>query len=203
MAINPEKYKQHIVTTLSNTPEELAKEIEDAIRGWVADPKVDAACVILSKPIEIDELVQVALRLQDTHSWGLATGKIPSGNFPDELVSIALTRSIPYGDSTIPSEVLVLGPFAYFPKTRRTDCVAFEIFVGTPGVDPKTGQAPTRANLAHVRLPFATQHAFESAWKQSVEGRLASLGNKDDPRAKAKVSFVIPATVAAAHGCTP
>jgi hypothetical protein len=69
--------------------------------------------------------------------------------------------------------------------------------------DPKTGNPTTRANLAHMRLPMHLPTAIGIMWKQSESGRKKSLGNKEDSRAKAKISFVIPKSLAQKLGCEP
>lgn len=100
----------------------------------------------------------------------------------------------------------MLGDFACFPNTRRAPVTAMELFVGEPlGYDPKT-RVPgpvTRANLAHLEVYFATEGARLKAWDDSAAGRTQSLGGIDDPRAKARVTFVIPMDMADALGCAP
>lgn len=79
-----------------------------------------------------------------------------------------------------------------------------EIFVGPPqALDPKDKTPSTKANLAHVLFPAPSQEAFDTVWKNSQRARLASLGGIDDPRAKAKVSFVLPVALAKKMGVMP
>ena len=83
---------------------------------------------------------------------------------------------------------------------------ALEMFVGEPmPQDPKTHSPTTKTNLAHMDLssldlPVRT---IDALWLKSQEGRLASLGGNEDPRAKAKVTFVIPVDIARSLGCEP
>jgi hypothetical protein len=110
---------------------------------------------------------------------------------------------LPFGAGQCPSEALVLGPFAGFPNTRKSPLTAIEIFVGEPReFDPKSGAPTTKANVAHMDMGVM-QEAWEIMWEQSVDGRLASLGGINDPRAKAKVAFVVPIALAQKLGFAP
>lgn len=53
---------------------------------------------------------------------------------------------------------------------------------------------PATAEVKQARI--AAHAAFDRLWKGSVAARLASLGGVDDERAKAKISFVVPLSVA-------
>jgi hypothetical protein len=104
----------------------------------------------------------------------------------------------------VPSEALVFGPFQEFPRTRQAPIVAIEIFVGKPReVDPKTKGHVARVNLAHLDVRPSTLDAYEKMWDRSMKGRLSSLGGVDDSRAKAKVAFVVPLSMAQNLGFWP
>ncbi len=105
--------------------------------------------------------------------------------------------------ATVPSEALVLGPFEEFPATRRAPVTALEIFVGNPPVQTRYGDPTLKANLDLIPVdPPIPQVAFNNMWETTKELRSTSLGGiDDDPRAKAKVSFVISAALAKRLGC--
>jgi hypothetical protein len=86
--------------------------------------------------------------------------------------------------------------------------LALEIYVGVPmSRDPKTHQPSTKANLAHMDLgPDIEPATIDKMWEASNAVRRTSLGLTgalEDNRAKAKVSFVIPASLAQKLGCVP
>jgi len=122
-----------------------------------------------------------------------------------DLVAIHIARLLPFGETWCPSEVLVLGPFDGFPATRRAPVTAMEVFVGPPlPFDPKSHLPTTKANVAHMKLPDAiTAKMIDKMWEKSGLDRELSLGTKDDNRAKAKVSFVVPGDLARQMGCAP
>jgi hypothetical protein len=128
-----------------------------------------------------------------------------------DMVTVAILRELPLDDETRLSEALVLGPFAEFPPTRQSPVTALELFVGVPlRQDPKTHAPTNRANLAHIDLldrdiicVDLTPPAIDAMWTRSKEGRYRSLGGVEDNRAKARVSFVIPASLAHELECAP
>ena len=86
--------------------------------------------------------------------------------------------------------------------------MALEIYVGEPMThDPKTHEPSTKANLAHMALgPDLDDSTIDAMWEASKAARLKSLGltgGLEDNRAKAKVSFVIPASLAQQLACAP
>jgi hypothetical protein len=105
------------------------------------------------------------------------------------------------GATTCPSEALVLGPFRVFPSTRKAPVVALELFIGEPRpMGPLDDVATTKANLAHIELGLPMHKMFQTMWKNSIKGRTKSLGGSDN-RAKAKVTLVVPVTLARRLGC--
>jgi hypothetical protein len=157
---------------------------------------MNAAVMLLPDVQTLERVAAIFLALEDQPKWSVST--TPLNETPlGEMLAVHLVREIPFGDTTCPSEALVLGPFDEFPPTRRAPFTALEIYVGEPRkMDPKDETKPTeKANLAHISMHLPTHDAFKHMWKQSEEGRAASLGGTD-MRAKAKVSFVLPIVLA-------
>jgi hypothetical protein len=203
IAGKPRRYRQILYEVGAGNPKVAAVNIAKRIEALVSDPTVSAAVLLLPKVRSLETLLSIALALRDQPKWDVTMTTLanpPAG----PMVSVHIIRAIPFGDATCPSEVLVLGPFHEFPNTRRAPLVAMELYVGEPRPeDPKTLQPTKKANLAHIEMNLPTHHTFQSVWEKSEKGRLASLGGIEDSRAKAKISFVVPLTLAQKHRCAP
>jgi hypothetical protein len=206
MAAKPKNFGQRVEVVRANSDDAIAAEIESVVSSSVLDPSTAAAAIILPDLRDLTTLVGVAMALEKDHSW-LAPRATVFGTRGGDVVTFGLSRAIPIVGgltATIPSEALVLGDFPDFPETRRAPVTALEIFVGMPPVtDPKTKKPPARANLAHVDIKTVGDGVHANMWKKSISGRLASLQNNDDPRAKARVAFVVPLSLAKTLGCAP
>jgi hypothetical protein len=205
LATRPDDCGQKIEeVSQSQNPRRVAAAIARCVDECVSDSSISAATLVLPGITTIEGLSRVALAVCDYPKWTVTMRKLPEppkGN----LVAEHIVREIPFGQTWCPSEVLAFGPFSMFPRTRRAPVVALEIFVGEPMQhDPKSRDTPTtKANLAHLDLAATdlTLNVINHMWESSERGREASLGRKDDNRAKAKVSFVISARLARRLGC--
>jgi len=208
MARKPTQFGQRAEVVEGTTPANIAADVAARIGRYVADPDTNVVTLVFPNLTTLRSLVEMIRALGTFPDWGVTmTGlkNTPGG----DVLAFGLTRQIPFADSTCSSEVLILGDFPEFPATRRAPITALEMFVGPPRPqDPKTGMPTTKANLAHADVsPLPTSNSFDSMWKRSQKGRRDSLGcdaNCDpvchDYRAKAKVAFVIPMTLATSLG---
>ncbi|HEV2263623.1 MAG TPA: hypothetical protein VGR79_03715 [Stellaceae bacterium] len=193
----------------SPDPVAVADAIEARTTFFVSDPKVLAAAFVLPDIGALDQLTAMGLALGQRPQWSFGTNKLAPPPSVD-LVAVRITRELPFGQETRPSEALVMGPYEEFPKTRRAPVTAFEIFVGEPALqDPKEHTPTKKVNFAHIDFRDRelinkdfTQDAIDAMWKASEAGRRKSLGG-DDNRAKAKITFVIPTALATQMGCAP
>ncbi|MBS0221806.1 MAG: hypothetical protein JSR91_13800 [Proteobacteria bacterium] len=203
-AANPARYGQR-VELLSSTgaPAEVAKAIAAYIDSMLVDPQTQAAAIVMPDLTTLEKTAEVFLALASEPKWNVQRSLVQI-DAANSVVAFNISREIPFGAGTCPSEGLVLGPFEDFPATRRAPVTAFEMFVGEPlANDPGSGKPSIKAHLAHMRMEFPTAKTFDVLWQATIKGRLASLGNVNDVRAKAKISFVIPANLAKAIGCMP
>ena len=200
IAFRPLAHGQFVeVVNAKSSPARIAASIAQRTAKLVANPKAKAAVLIFPGIASLEDLAKALLALKGRPGWNVSWSPLAHPT-AGEFVTVAISRMIPFGATEMPSEGLVFGPFAEFPKTRRAPVAALEIYVGPPrALDPKTQEASTKANLAHldIDLPDA---ALKKMWANSAKGRLKSLDGKDDPRAKAKVSFVLSAALAAKLG---
>jgi len=205
ISIQPGKYRQVVeIVTVNNDPTETARNIAERIDALVSDKTVAAVALIFPEIKTLEEMSRVMLALGKQPKWTIAL-TVLENEVVGPMVAIRLAREIPFGKATCQSEALVLGKFSAFPPTRKSPIAALEIFVGEPLVnDPKTGEPTQKANLAHIDARSVLGDGpFEGVWSKSVEGRKASLGNRDDNRAKAKVTLVMTPALARRLGCSP
>jgi hypothetical protein len=212
LAYKPNNDGQRSAVIKAVAPAKVAAAAAALIDDFIADPAVSAATLVMPRVTTLVSLATMAVSLRGLPQWEVTTSPLPATP-AGELIAIRMARRIPFQRGDCPSEILVLGNFDEFPATRRAPVTALEIFVGAPMLnDPKTGTPTKKANLAHVQLGPLVGDSFDGVWERSVQGRKSSLGCTvdcdsppdepvcHDPRAKAKVSFVIPAKVAAQVG---
>lgn len=203
MASRPKEFGQRTLVLPGKDPAKLAAVIAAQTAAAIEAPEANAVAFVLPEVRSLRTLARIALELSAQPGWAVKARllkKTPAG----KVVALNVVRHIPMGTTTCPSETLMLGPFRVFPKTRRAPVAALEVFVGKPPPYAKDGTPTQKAHLALVPmhgLPSAS--TFETMWRNTEKGRLASLGGKDDHRAKAKVALVMPVSLATALGCMP
>jgi len=202
IAREPKRFDQAVERIICDgEPLEIAEEIDHRVTTLIEDQRVAAAVLLFPAITILERLARSLLALNGRPGWGVVAAPLAPPPAAD-MITVRLSRDIPFGDGTCPSEALVLGPFEEFAPTRRSPICALEMFVGQPrDLDPKTGTPTTKANLAHMSVHLPTQQAFERMWNMSMAGRLNSLDGNQDNRAKAKVSFVLPTALAQQLGC--
>jgi len=202
MATKPDEYGQRAEVISGANPEAVASKIESMVTVFVSDPEVVAAAFVLPTIKSLPAVVRVALALGSKPNWTVSRS-ILQGTPKGDVVAFNLVRHVPMSATTCPSESLLLGPFKEFPNTRRAPVTALELFVGVPPTHKHDGSPTTKVHLADVPIQFPTAAAFDSMWESTKKARLRSLGGADDARAKAKVTFSIPMSVATKLGCVP
>jgi hypothetical protein len=190
------------VVVAGSDPPMVAREVATQIKTFVDDPQVFGAALVLPDVNDLPTLTKMALELASEPLWTV-TRRIISGTPIGDVLAFNVVREISKADGgTCPSEALALGPFSEFPKTRRAPVTALEIFVGTAPTHQPTGEPTVKAHLADFNIEgLPASSTFQLMWDGSKTGRLKSLGGVDDLRAKAKVTFAIPMSVAALIGC--
>lgn len=203
ITIAPSRYGQVFeVVPAGATSARTAENLANRVTELVADKDVSAAAMLFPFLTSLEETAKVMLALQGLPKWKV-THSVIDNEVVGKMIALRVVREIPFGKKACESESLVLGNFPEFPPTRRSPVTAMEIFVGEPlENDPKTEKPTTQANLAHIINKDVYGHqAFKNVWHDSEEGRTASLGTKNDNRAKAKVTLVLPVPLARRLGC--
>jgi hypothetical protein len=182
--------------------------VRNLLHYLTVEPGVLAVTFVLPNIRALEQLLAMALALPTDPTWHVDVTQLDPPPEMD-LAAVKVVRDLPFGNGSLPSEALVLGNFEVFPNTRRAPHTAFEIYVGEPALqDPKDHKPSTKANLAHIDFRDRklinrnyAQKAVDTMWEKSKIGRLRSLSVADDRRAKAKVTFVVPAALARKFGC--
>lgn len=203
IANRPHDFRQKLEVVRTQVIDRRAtNNVAKRISRLVDDGSVTSAVLLFPDIKSLETLARVFLPLGHLEGWSVTCTPIQNPKV-GALVAVCLSREIPFNGQTCPSEALILGPFDVFPPTRKAPVVALEIYVGEPReTDPKTGEPTKKANLAHIDMGLPTHELFARVWQMSVEGRSKSLGQIEDNRAKAKVTFVIPSALAKRLGCT-
>jgi hypothetical protein len=208
MSHAPRDHGQVVEEIAHDRPPAAAAAIATRVQHFVPEPGVLAVTFVLPNIATLEQLLAMVLALPMEPSWHVDVTQLDPPPEMD-LAAVKVVRDLPFGNGNLPSEALVLGNFNVFPNTRRAPHTAFEIYVGEPALqDPKEHKPSTKANLAHIDFRDRSlinrdysQAAVDTMWGRSKIGRLTSLGGVDDKRAKAKVSFVVPTTLARKLGC--
>jgi hypothetical protein len=204
IAIVPRKWGQtfDVIPPVADV-DGMAEAIAAKVTELVANKDALAAALLLPHLTDLEGTARVMLTLGGKPQWSLTSTAI-TNQVLGPMVAVRLSRDVPFGDTSLPSESLLLGDFAVFPPTRRSPITALELFVGEPlPDDPKFGKPSTIANLAHMTTREKIgDDPYQHMWDESEQGRLASLGQEDN-RAKARVTFVLPVPMAQQLGCAP
>jgi hypothetical protein len=138
IAIRPKDYGQVVEEIPARgTPIQIAATIARRIDRNISDPDVAATTLLMPDISSLQKLTEVALALRNHPGWTVRFVPVEESRWGD-LVAVCIAREIPFEDRTLPSEALVLGPFAEFPPTRQSPVLALEIYVGEPmSHDPK------------------------------------------------------------------
>lgn len=213
LAVKPKEFGQRLEVVDGDHPVRLAGKIERrvgklvnaaATQTAVGDGIPSEAIFLFPDVVKLHTLVEIAGALDSRPGWHVKRwleANTPGGR----VVAFGMARDVPLASGRlVPSEVLIAGPFDEFPKTRRAPVTGFEVFVGTPSEKDLDGNDRKKANLADVPVDIP-QPIFGRNWDQTRKDRRKVLGvadGEDDVRAKARVAFVIPETLATSLGVT-
>lgn len=208
MAVKPDGYGQRAEIVSGRDPVIVSTAIATQVAAFIAEPDAKACALVFPDLECLQDIVAVAIELGRLPGW-IVTRTLLAATPGGDAVAFNITREVPMGTSTCRSEALILGPFDDFPNTRRSPVTAMELFVGSASLLDVNGKPRTKAHLADVPFQAFPGHkqvndkSIKSMLEETGRARLKSLGGKEDQRAKAKVSFAIPVSLAETLGCMP
>lgn len=172
-------------------PSELAIQIDRLVQESVNDASDEALSVLLPQILKIEVLAQLVWELSNLQGWTIERDRSWRGT----LVLVGLRVEIA---TEVFVETLGMGPFSIFPTTRQCPVTTLEIRTKPKGARRshlfKTHRA---AHLAQVRVDHILKpKQIKSRFKKYTPAlRNRILGGQKDMRAKAGVTYSIPAAI--------
>lgn len=168
-------------------PDRDAETIHAIWSQRLFDPSTEIVSVILPHGDDAGYLAQLLRRLETLPSWEL----IDKGQEADDLLGplqkLGLLVNVEF---EFRSEVLGFGPHAAFANTRQAPFPELAI----RAKPPRKRRKDKRAFMAQVDIPGLPQDEFGIWWDQTKANRASRVGADHDDRAKARVTFAIPAS---------
>ena len=169
----------------------LAKRIDAAASDAVADPNLEAISILLPTILTYESLVTLILELSVLPQWHIERSPL----WRKTMVLVGLRFHM---QDTVWAEILGMGPFDLFPPTRQSPITSLEIRTKPKGaIINKSNPEMRRANLDRIpsdRFLSREEHRIRfSKWTPWL--RLRMLAGIGDGRAKARVTFAVPAAM--------
>ena len=172
-------------------PNELAMQIARLVNKSVEDASTEALSVLLPQILDVESLTRLVWELGKQPGWSIEQERLWRGT----LVLIGLRVEI--ADNVV-AEALGMGPFNIFPTTRQCPVTTLEIRTKTRR--SKRSHRSTTHFAAHLAdLPTGhilagPEHGSRfSKFTPGLKKRI--LGGKPDSRAKAGVTYSVPAAI--------
>ena len=189
----PRRQLRTVVIGQSSGPtstEDRALQISAAVQQSVAEPEVEGLTVLLPNVVDPEPLVRLLHSLSALPDW------TTEREWPwRRLIIVGLRVSIENG---VWAEVLGLGPFQFLPPTRQSPITSLEIRTKTERA--KYGKINPEILASHLAdIPtygFLTNEKHRRLFTKFTPAlRHRILGGSEDQRAKAGVTFAVPAVM--------
>ena len=174
-----------------SAPEELAVQIDQALSDAVANPSSEALSVLLPQVLDPQHLTRLVTELARLPGWRIER----EASWRRTLVLVALRVEIAAG---VWAEPLGMGPFSFFPPTRQSPITSLDIRTKTERARRgRLNRSTLAAHLAQMSTgDMLTKAEFGVRFSQHTRKlRRRILGGQDDHRAKAGVTFALPAAI--------
>ena len=172
-------------------PSELAIQIARLVDESVNDSSDEALSVLLPQILDVQALAYLVWELSNRPGWTIEKEHL----WRRTLVLIGLRVEIATG---VVAETLGMGPFDIFPTTRQCPVVTLEIRTKpTRAKRSHLWRTHLAAHLADIPVNHILTHAeFRSRFKTFTPWlRKRILGGQKDMRAKAGVTYSVPAAI--------
>ena len=172
---------------------DLAEEIDSAVQDAVDKPNAEAISILLPTLLDAEDLVRLILALSVLPKWIIER----EWQWRGTLTVVGLRREI---DDKVLAETLGLGPFPFLPPTRQGPITSLEIRTKPlRSIWSKLQRRRTRRAAHLAQIPTADfltpkEHRVRfNQWTPALKKRI--LGGNPDERAKASVTFAVPAAI--------
>ena len=169
-------------------PGEVASQIAGLVDESVADTSDEALSVLLPQILDIEALTRLVWELSKQPKWSIEKEK----TWRRTLKLIGLRVEIA---PQVVAETLGMGPFDIFPTTRQCPVTTLEIRTKSRGAKKRS----TRLGSHLADIPFGhilTNVAYKlrrNKYTPALRKRI--LGGQEDSRAKASVTYSVPAAM--------
>lgn len=167
----------------------------DDVRATMADPAVWLVSYLFPDVVEPAHLRKLVQRIAGLEGWSLLTAGPLEVDGRGVLMNTGLRVELPDG---VTSWALGLAPFPFMPFTRCSPFTEIILAVKPKGPgEPLHPELNTDKSLAHVAdapVPIVRSSA-DPIWRTTQANKRLHLRGPNDPTAKAKVTFSIPADV--------
>ena len=176
--------------------DDLWREIAENVSLQIESPSAQALSLLFPGVIDVESLLELIHGLERRLGWTLQMLPQPDGGWrgSEPLVGLAFRVALTADVFAWP---LGLGPFDFLPATRRAP-VTEVILVVKPKVYPLRSKRITddkqAAHLADMPV-LVEDPAFDRLWTTTEKQKATILGSGPEPRAKARVTFVVPERV--------
>lgn len=175
----------------SRAPNDTATEIVGHVDESAKDPSIEALTVLLPEVLDIELLSRLVWELSRRPGWSIEREHLWRGT----LVLVGLRAEIVPG---VIAEILGMGPFDIFPTTRQCPITTLEI--RTKRKRAKVSQRSQTHLAAHL-ADMPVEHILTAAefrsrfvkFTPALKKRI--LGNQEDMRAKASVTYSLPVAI--------
>ena len=172
-------------------PRELATQIASLVDESVKDAPTEALSVLLPQVLDVEGLTRFAWELGQQPGWTVEK----ESRWRSRLTLVGLRAEI--ADRVV-AETLGMGPFDIFPTTRQCPVTTLEIRTKTTRAKKShLSRTHLAAHLADLPVDHKlTPAEFRSRFKKFTPWLKARiLGGKGDLRAKAGVTYSVPAAI--------
>jgi hypothetical protein len=169
------------------SPQKDADAIHALWSQRLVDPYAEIVSVIIPHGDEPEYVAALLRRLSTLPSWQITDQGQESDEAFGLLQKLGLLVTVEFDYL---SEVLGFGPHGAFAHTRRAPFTELAI----RAKHPRKRRTGRRAFMAQVDIPGLAPDEFGAWWGQTKANRASRVGSKHDDRAKARVTFAIPAS---------
>ena len=181
-----------VATSDELTPSELARHIDSLVDGSISGTETNAISVLLPGVRDAVTLTNLMVHLSTLEGWQIEL-EMP---WRTTMIMVGLRR---YLSEDIWAEVLGLGPFQFLPPTRQSPITSLELRTSPePAPKSKTSDSMRAAHLAQLTADFLTVEQYKTRRTLTKGWRTRILGGASgarDHRAKARVTFALPAAI--------
>lgn len=155
------------------------------------DPDVIRLSIVLPEVSSAADMARLCQALAQAPHWRLDGIDRPTRDPDHRLFGLRCEMAAKSSGRPVDIEWLAFGPFDEYPPTRQSPVAVLEGFVDPSTLFSDDNDGRWRAHLALLPTPKLAQIQFERMEQATRAARWASIGEAEDHRAKARVTFTV------------